>query len=280
MENGGMVKERILIGMQAETPVHVGAGESSGVVDNPFMRESTTSYPVIPGSGLKGAFKEKFEKGIDKTKIETKIENMFGKEDNAGCLVFSDARLLLLPVRSLTDNYKWLTCPYIVERLNRALARLKDTDVKDSPIEVDKRTAICNGSGNLYLEERQFEIKNTDISSIVNMFKKFMNPLSQKRLENQLVILSDDDFKWFAQYGLQVNARNILNDNKTSEKLWYEETVPVDSIFYTLIFSRFNNGKECGIEEFSNMIKTTPYIQIGGNETIGQGWFNIIPIDW
>ena len=276
MENEEMVK-KMLIGMQAETPIHVGAGESSGFVDIPFMRESTTSYPVIPGSGIKGAFKEKFEKSIDKSKIEI----LFGKEDNAGCLVFSDARLLLLPVRSLTDNYKWLTCPYIIERLNRDRSRLNNNAVEDLPINVGnvgKHTAICKGSKNLYLEERQFEIKNDDISGVVNLFKQFINPVSQKRLENQLAILSDDDFKWFAQYGLQVNARNVLDDNKTSKNLWYEETVPVDTIFYTLIFNRFNDGKECSMEEFSNVINTVPYIQVGGNETIGQGWFKILPI--
>ena len=48
----------IILGMLAETPVHPGAGRSTGFVDLPVARESITEYPVIVGSSLKGALKE------------------------------------------------------------------------------------------------------------------------------------------------------------------------------------------------------------------------------
>ncbi len=49
----------IIIGMLAETPVHPGAGRSTGFVDLPVARESITEYPVIVGSSLKGAIKDR-----------------------------------------------------------------------------------------------------------------------------------------------------------------------------------------------------------------------------
>ena len=46
----------------------------------------------------------------------------------------------------------------------------------------------------------------------------------QERLTDQLVIVADNEFKYFARYGLPVNARNVLNDNtKISQNLWYEK---------------------------------------------------------
>ncbi len=264
--------EQMIIGMFAETQVHVGAGESSGFVDLPVARESTTSYPVIPGSGLKGAFKEKAEKngGLD-------VKALFGEQENAGSMVFSDARLLLLPVRSLTGHYKWTTCPYLLERLERDISRSKIPNIQTEPIDkVGKGEVLTQGSEKLYLEEREFKIKGQVPDSVIQLVGMFIpNAKSRGRLADQIAILSNDDFKWFAQYGLQVNARNQLTDKKTSGNLWYEETLPIDSVFYMLIFKR---SKEGDISKFAETLRDDPYIQIGGNETVGQGWFNIVAI--
>ena len=52
------------------------------------------------------------------------------------------------------------------------------------------------------------------------------------------MLISDDDMKHFALTGLQVNARNELDKRtKTSKNLWYEETIPADSLFYSLIIA-------------------------------------------
>ncbi|MGC8656605.1 MAG: type III-B CRISPR module RAMP protein Cmr4 [Thermoplasmata archaeon] len=273
MNNEKNNMEKYILGMIAETQVHVGAGDSSGFVDLPFSRESTTSYPVIHGSSIKGAFREMFESyNNNKDSI---IKKMFGDDDEgAGNIVFSDARILLLPVRSLTSQYKWVTCPYIIERLSRDIERLKIPSLGkiEVPTNVEKGTALGQGE-KLFLEERLITIKNKIPEEFLNYVKILIkNEKIKKRLDSQLIILSDDDFKWFAQYGLQVNARNILDQNKISQNLWYEETIPVDSVFYTLIFNRYPNES---MEAFIKFIKENPYFRVGGNETIGQGWFNI-----
>jgi len=66
---------------------------------------------------------------------------------------------------------------------------------------------------------------------------------TRNRLDEQLVVLNDDNFKWFAQYGLSVNARNVLdNDTKESQNLWYEETLPPDSLLYATLAERTTNS--------------------------------------
>lgn len=82
-----------ILGMLAETPVHPGAGQVYSVIDLPGRPGENHRSPTIPGSGLKGALREKWleEKG------EKGLEDLFGKQDHAGAFGVADARLLLLP---------------------------------------------------------------------------------------------------------------------------------------------------------------------------------------
>ena len=50
-----------VLGLLAETPIHPGAGRGMGVVDLPVAREAGTHYPVLVGSCLKGALRDKAE---------------------------------------------------------------------------------------------------------------------------------------------------------------------------------------------------------------------------
>src|SRR5690554_204286 len=109
--------ETAMLGLLAETSIHPGTGRSTGIVDLPVAREAATDYPVVVGSSLKGALRDKGRgSGID-------VDDAFGKPDAAGALLVSDGRLLLLPVRCLTGSYRWVTCPHLIERYARDLRR-------------------------------------------------------------------------------------------------------------------------------------------------------------
>ena len=102
-----------IIGLLAETYIHPGTGQAAGAIDLPVARERTTHYPFIPGSSMKGALLDAARMdGFEKKRlkrlfgsIETEDEEVVG----AGQLLISDARLLLLPVRSLSGPYCWLS---------------------------------------------------------------------------------------------------------------------------------------------------------------------------
>lgn len=274
----------MMIGMLAETPVHPGSGRSTGFVDLPVARESVTDYPVIVGSSLKGALKDKARekwpdvpKEGDETKkdLSKKVAEVFGIQDDAGKLVVSDARLVLLPVRCLTGQYKWVTCPYLLERLERDLMR-SDLEKKFEKLVLDKKpdkgSAFSQDKTKcLFLEEREFKITAEPDGKIIDSVKSLIaHKDTAERLAKQLVILNDDDFKWFASYGLSINARNVLDaKTKKSKNLWYEETLSSDSLFYSVLFER-GAGALASVQE---MLQDHPFLQVGGNETIGQGWF-------
>lgn len=256
-----------ILGLLAETSLHPGTEQSTGVVDLPVARESSTGYPVIVGSSLKGALRD-----LARQQGAPDEKEIFGKEDNAGAIAVTDARLLLLPVRSLTGHFKWITCPYLLERYMRdskLAGREVSFDIPDLQMEY---AVAAENIGDLFLEELSFVVGQQDITAIIAAIQPLIYHQSvRERLAGQLVILCDDDFKYFASYGLQVNARNNLDEEtKTSKNLWYEETLPPDSLFYALLITR--PDKQDALQRVKQLFNGRPYLQVGGNETVGQGW--------
>jgi len=127
-----------------ETPLHPGSGSELGIVDLPIQRERHTDYPKIEGSGLKGSLREAMEvsnkememnsqkKIRSKDKIKYKdveketdyISLVFGPEEgneHAGSITFTDARILLFPIKALKGVFGWVTCPAVLERFKEDL---------------------------------------------------------------------------------------------------------------------------------------------------------------
>lgn len=263
-----------IMGMLAETNLHPGTGQVSGTVDLPVAREKITDYPVIVGSSLKGALKDSVTQHQKAGYANLEVEQIFGKPEQAGAIAVTDGRLLLLPVRSLNSHYKWVTCPYLIERYQRdcQLAGLPVEPFNfQAPPKLKETEAIASEKGRLYLEDAHFDVIESDLAPIVDAIVPLIKHHSVKeRLAENLVVISDNEFSFFARYALAVNARNQLDENKTSKNLWYEETIPPDTLFYTLLLAR--SGEENALNSLAELYGQQPYLQIGGNETIGQGW--------
>ncbi|WP_428264876.1 type III-B CRISPR module RAMP protein Cmr4 [Haliangium sp.] len=292
-----------LWGLLAESPIHVGAGQSTGFVDLPVSREAATDHPVLPGSGLKGALRDLARRRwpepatVDETADPsapdsgedaradaasepaepappTHVERLFGSPNCAGDLMVSDARLVLLPVRSMTSIYRWVTCPYVIERLARDLRRagrpVADEHALMRSVQVQRGQALSGDDRPLFLEERQFEVTGRVPEAARALIAPLIcHPRTRARLAAQLVVLNDDDFAWFARYGLAVSARNQLDeDRKTSNNLWYEETLPPDSVLYVLLGAR----RGPALDHVRELFDGAAYLQVGGNETVGHGW--------
>jgi CRISPR-associated protein Cmr4 len=284
--------ETLILGLLAETFVHPGMGAVGGAIDLPVAREAATDYPVIAGSSLKGAIKDKAQQekwpdvpideedqqtpdieGKPRKQLHPEIEKYFGRQENAGQILVSDARLLLLPVRSLNGSYKWVTCPHLFERLSRDLERAdRRSDMPALPVVVEKKKFLGAAAGPLYLEERRFTRQGALPGKFASVLATFIrHETTRRRLADQVVILNDEDFTWFARYGLAIQARNVLNESKQSKNLWYEESLPPDTLLYALIAGRTPES----IAAIKDLITDKAYLQVGGNETVGQGWFAV-----
>jgi len=268
----------LMLGLLAETPIHAGSGRGVGVIDLPVMREAATDYPVIPGSSLKGALLDKAERYRDETTRSVDADTVsraFGKQDRAGDLMISDARMLLLPIRSLTSSFFWVTCPHVVERYCRDLRRAGLVGRQRFAVPtVSDECVLAEGGRSLFLEERQFQVSGKPDQALVDGIRPLIrHEETRNRLGTRIAIVSDNNFAWFARYGLPVQARNVLKKGtKESQNLWYEETLPPDTVMHSLVASRSDNGIAIVQELFPD---DDPYLQAGGNETVGHGWFAV-----
>lgn len=288
--------------LHALTFLHPGTGQNTGAVDLPVQRERHTGYPMIQSSGLKGSLRDEAERSKEKGKADPELISVFGSADNgeiAGALAVTDARILAFPMRSLQQVFVWVTCPMVLERLERDLSLIGQQTLMQglsfSKLLGFGEAAAPAESGfesPLVLEEHALKLCETPEASafadkVATAFQTLCPNLDTKRL----VIVSDEDFQFFVRHATQVSARIKLDEerNKTTSgkggNLWYEETLPPETVLYALLLA---NKPRTGTEDTAltdaavviNWVeelfpKDKSYLQVGGNETVGQGWCQV-----
>lgn len=290
--------------LRAMTPVHVGAGQTASLIDLPVIREATTGYPFIPGSAMKGALRDDFRltaarsiyanaaerdatKGwasaIEKAdNDEHVVVPLFGRQESAGQLLVGDARLAFLPMRSLEHAFVWVTCPFILWRLNQDLAfagsspSIPETAFK--PLR-DRNGPKALFSGNaLHIEDYRFERSPTDPAfDPASLFEGLFPDTYAADDYSNVVIVRDDFFAYLSQRRLPVRMRNRLEPVKktvVTGALWSEESLPPETLLYTVIAERAARSNSPSVNTALTLFqKNLPgHLQVGGNETVGEGW--------
>jgi CRISPR-associated protein Cmr4 len=120
------VAEQILQLLHCLTPLHNGSGTGLGVVDRPILRETTTGYPIVLASTIKGALRA--ATGLDKEDPKAAaLLGAGGTSGNVGCLQITDAMVVAFPAPSLAGTFAWATSPLQLARLHRLLQLAGDT---------------------------------------------------------------------------------------------------------------------------------------------------------
>ena len=273
-----MYKEKSLISFKVITPLHAGVGSGLSVIDLPIQREKHTNFPKIEASSLKGSFRESFEHRLGRDTKE--IHLAFGCDgcdleikEFAGALGFSDARILLFPIKSVKGIFAYATSPYVIERFNSENRGFSLPKVDE--LTICKNSLLDLKKGDIILEEYAFNVKKSD--EVTKLAKEISKIVHVKNLEQRLVVLPDDEFTEFVSHSTEVITRNKINNDtgtvdSESGGLFTEEYLPAETVLYSLLF--FGNF----IEVFKD---TTPkkwfmenkknVMQIGGNSTLGKG---------
>jgi CRISPR-associated protein Cmr4 len=94
--------------------------------------------------------------------------------------------------------------------------------------------------------------------------------------------VSDDNFAYIAKFATPVAAHIAIDNERKIPKqgaLWYEETLPPDTVLYVCLHAQSSRKKDGGagasqILEFvkEELFGEHPYFRLGGNETVGMGW--------
>lgn len=267
--------------IHALTPIHVGAGRGLGYIDMPVVREKVTNWPYIPGSSIKGVIAEHFG-ATDKARKEENNKGLkaaFGisGEDinsSAGALIFTDAYIMCLPVRSFYGTFAWITSPFC---LRRAGFNINFPD--EISAFVTENTVLSKEENTIYLEDLDISAhKNNNADKIAEKISHsvFFNDSEwQKIFCERFAIISDDIFTFLSETGTEVSAHIRIDENTGIVKdgaLWYEESLPVETILTgkiqcSKVFVKGLTDKDI----LDRFCKETLNIQLGGKASTGKG---------
>lgn len=278
--------------LYAVSPVHTGVGQAVDIIDNPIQRERHTRHPCFAGSGIKGAVRHNWETlGGDKNDIDRLLGPDANKELHAGAVSFGDAQLVALPVRSLKGGYVYATCPQALARAQRLLMLAKQkTDWAD--VTVDDGKCLCNNNallagGKLHLEAFEYEASANDaLKAIAGKLAALALPQNEaykffrEKLASDLILLSDTDFGYFAEYAMLVEPHVRINEKTgTADEggFFYTENLPPESLLIAPLMigkTRTGKGEEHTADEVFQKMNTLLHaqlLQIGGDATTGRG---------
>lgn len=237
-----------------------------------------------------------------------KAEIVFGPEirpeKHGGAISFTDARVLLFPVRSLVGVFAWITCPTVLQRFKRDVCLIPDLPDNEKPnwgdLKIEGGKALVPGQpanlvdeNTIVLEEltlkapREYRDK---VDSVANWLYKNALPQTpeynfwRERLKSHLVILPDDTFCDFTLFSTEVIPRIRVEPTKgtvVEGGLWYEEHLPSETLLYTMALAtepKQRNSELGNATEIMELLETlvappnrTVRVQIGGDETVGRG---------
>lgn len=268
------------------TPMHVGSGSDTSVVDLPIQREKHTGYPKIESSSLKGALRAHLI-----TKLtDDELNATFGNEAAAGGLSFTDARMLAFPVKSVKGVYSLITSRNVLSRMISDLDNLFELS-NDKILKIKGLLNELNRISNVVSDEKCLVFKsnvNSFNSQVVLENYRFstiiIDEYSKELIENinyldelfdteRLVILEDSVFSEFVELSTEVVTRiRLENGVAKNNALFTEELLQEQTRMYSVIieFKDIMNSRNV-LENFALKINSNPRLQIGGDATLGRG---------
>lgn len=282
--------------IHAMSPLHAGTGQSVGAIDLPIARERPTGIPLVPGSSIKGALRAR-------SGDSQWTRDVFGPDTNnasehSGSVQFSDAHLLLLPVRSIRGTFAWVTSPFLIQRFARGareaklgLARLPIPPASMGDCCVLGETITLPG-GKVVFEDLDFKVdpdpaKKPLLQAFTVAIGDILFPKGsaddqewRQSLMERICLVHDDVMSILLETATEVTAHiRLNNETKTVERgaLWYQESLPAESVLSGIVVAadvKAVNGRSK--REASELIQhvvslTNGLVQLGGKATAGQG---------
>lgn len=316
-----MIQRAVFI--QALSPLHAGTGQAvNSVVDLPIARYRSTGIPFLPGSSIKGVLRDALEERAPDTKerpfnlicfgpkpdLQESEEPLEEKEKKrfAGAVVFNDARLLLLPVRSLRGTFAYVTSPLLLRLAQADLAvtfpipKLRRTPQGQGGQPTQARAVVLPGSVLLhrdyvYLEDIDCQIaKNPPEAAVIESVQQWGTWLAEQLFQNgqrdlfseRFVVVDDETMTFLWETATQVDARIRINDKThvvQEGALWYEESLPAESILVGLLAA--DRPRKPGHQPVTAEMLLDHVIgqgrkdlQFGGKATVGRGRAQMVPV--
>lgn len=217
----------------AKTNLHVGNENTSsyGLIDLAVQRNVTTNLPCINSSSLKGALNEYAAK-------EAKLES------NDLVRIFGSDKVKENGKSRNSDTQKGQYTFF-------------DANILFLPKQSDTRLyelVTCEAVLVRFINQVKLLTGETLDKEAVKSKFGCTNEVSNEKFNE---LCSDDN--------LPIIARNVL-ENGESKNLWYEQVVPAETVFYTII----DDKGDCTLA--NKIADDRSIVQIGANATIGYGY--------
>ena len=274
--------------------LHVGGSdENYSIVDKQVQKDNLTGYPTVHASSFKGAMRE-YIKNLEVNKQDLKqdgsaaegmadagdgiIYTVFGQEPKsdstnqkkakAGHVIFSEPKLLSLPVRTSEKSFMHAICPKLIEMYNDTseVYELSSYIKEFTADDIGYYCAEDDFTGELVAEEYSFKLNRNEALSVLEDY-----------IGKNVILLSNSQFEVIAK-ALPVIARNHL-ENGESKNLFYEEVVPREATFYVTLqypndkimsMEPRDNKSQKNINGFAKNIENIKFY-LGANTSIGYG---------
>lgn len=295
------MKARLLF-VHALSPLHAGTGQGVGVIDLPIAREKSTGLPYLPGSSIKGTLRDQFPPDEDAERNrETLRVRIFGPENNradehAGAVQFTDQTLALLPVRSVAGTFAWVTSPYVLRRLERdangaGITGLPSQTPEPAAVEqcivTESSKIVYQGDGKVYLEDLDLTRDAAQVGRASDWARWLGeqvfagNEPWREMLAARFCVVHDDMLSFLLNTATEIAARVKINDDsKTVTKggLWYEESLPTETVLFGLTLAFPNQQTKLSDDEIFNHIagELKRPLQFGGKATVGRGLCRVV----
>lgn len=305
-----MPNDAMCVFWMTESPLHAGAGATLSAIDLPIQRETHTGIPIVYGSGLKGGLRE--QKADANGDLPPEYEAIFGPKssqasEHAGLAVFSEARVILLPVASCQGLFIWVTCPAELYRFKRDLAAMeriigtgteaaKEYQTLTIPFVGTSGAAAPEGcpaaiSDQIFIDESgalSADPRLRDAAAkIAGWFADHALPPGSEyeywrtRARKSIVVVSDTEFGYLTSAATHIEMHVKIGAAGTVEEgPWSEESLPPDTLLYSsivlprplddLVIRKLNGKQPKTLVE--KLLADHPRFQICGDQSVGKGW--------
>ena len=278
--------------LHALSPLHMGTGASVGAIDLPHSREAATRLPNVPGSGIKGVWRDQIPATSEKKET---LRLLFGSQwdqptRDQAALLFSDAWLLCMPVMSYVGDFAWVTSPMSLARFARERRHInpgKGTPALPQPtVGQALVTGECTLRHNDYLYLHELKVKaktcnNTQEWAALIAGEVFADdPNFQEAFKKRFVLVGEAELVHLSGVAAHVPMRNALDDNKMVKDgaLWSEENMPAETLFWGTVAADTIQTKDNqthrasdSLNQFTALARKTRQLQFGGKASIGRG---------
>lgn len=280
--------------LYAISPVHMGAGQAIGLIDNPIQRETHTNHPVFAGSGIKGAVRHQFY--ANRKAESAELLRYFGADsqnasDYAGAVSFTDAQLVLFPVRCNKAGYVYATSPMALARAKRLLQQAglavwaDPAAPKSGDCSVTQTELLTKDK--LFVEAYELSAKPDD--ALVKIAEQLANyalddtqSFFKEKIKTDLVLMNDDDFGYFVKHATSIEPHVRINQDTgvaDGGGLFYTENLPPESLMIQLVMASDERKGKDGTKADAVLdwvLKGEKglhdkLLQVGGDATTGRG---------